>query len=142
MDRRRGPRDPSCVFCGIVEGRIPSAKVREDATTLAFMNIAPATEGHLLVIPKRHSRNVFDVSDEDIRDVAAATRAVSRLLRERLGCAGVSVIQSNEPAAWQTVFHYHVHVVPRYPGDPLVVPFRGETRGAAELERVAAKLRG
>lgn len=134
--------EPGCIFCQIAEGRAPSTKVREDATTLAFMNIAPATRGHVLVIPKRHSRNIFDIPQSDIRDVAAASQEVARWQRERLGCAGVSVFQSNERAGWQVVFHYHVHVVPRYEGDPLVVPWHAEMKDPVELEPVAAQLRG
>ncbi|MBI2773798.1 MAG: HIT domain-containing protein [Chloroflexi bacterium] len=141
QERRSASRDEKCVFCEIVADRIPAAKIREDATTLAFMNIAPFTEGHVLVIPKRHSRNLLDIGADDLRDVGLAAQDIARRQRERLGCAGISVFQSNEPAGWQSVFHYHLHVVPRYVGDPLTVPIRPQMREMAALELLAAKLR-
>ncbi|MBA3764833.1 MAG: HIT domain-containing protein, partial [Actinobacteria bacterium] len=98
-----------CIFCRIVAGTAESAAVDEDDRTIAFLSIAPAIEGHTLVIPKRHARNLFDIDSSDLAAVAVAAQRVALRLREVLGCDGISLFQSNEAAGWQTVFHYHVH---------------------------------
>lgn len=131
------------MFCEIVSGRLPKHAVHEDERTLAIMNIAPATLGHVLVIPKRHWRNILDADPEDLAAVARSAQLVARRQRERLKCDGISVVQSNERAGWQTVFHFHTHVVPRYVGDPLTPPWRTYELNASpeELSEVAAQLR-
>lgn len=133
--------DAGCIFCRIVAGEAKSARVHEDDRVLAFLNIAPATEGHTLVIPKRHARNLFDIGAADLEAVAVAAQRVALMLRDELGCDGVSLFQSNEAAGWQTVFHYHVHVVPRSHGDALVPPWRPIPAERAPLDRLAARLR-
>jgi histidine triad (HIT) family protein len=132
---------PDCVFCGIVAGSVPTAKVAEDEATLAFIPLEPATEGHTLVVPKRHSRNIFDIPREDLERAIVMTKAVALRQRERLGCAGVSLFQANEPAGFQTVFHFHLHVVPRYPGDRLREAWHSDPVDLRELERIARRLR-
>lgn len=112
-----------CLFCRIVAGELPSTRVHEDDRVIAIMDIFPATRGHVLVIPRAHARDVHDVPEADL----AATALVAKRLAARavagLGADGVTIMQSNGAAAWQTVFHYHVHVIPRYDGDPLVLPW-------------------
>ncbi len=131
-----------CVFCRIVDGSVATVKVMEDEHCLSFVPLNPATEGHTLVIPKRHSRNLFDVSSDDLERVIAMVKAVALRQRARLGCAGVSLFQANEPAGFQTVFHLHFHVVPRYPGDRVREAWHAEAVDLAALERVALRLRG
>lgn len=117
--------------------------LREDERTLSFLTVEPATAGHTLVIPKRHARNLFDIDPADLAAVATASREIALWQRERLGCAGVTVYQANEPAGFQSVFHYHVHVVPRYPGDRVNNAWRDVAQADhAELERVALRIRG
>lgn len=144
--RRQAPEvglpEGDCIFCRVVTGTAESARVHEDDRVLAFLSIAPAAEGHTLVVPKRHARNLFDIAPADLEAVAAATQRVALRLREALGCDGISVFQSNEAAGWQTVFHYHVHVVPRHHGDPLVPPWRPIPADRDALARTAARLRG
>lgn len=132
-----------CLFCRIVSGDVPSAILRSDESTVAFMTIQPATEGHVLVVPRRHARNLFDVEARDLQAVARAAQEIALWQRERLGCAGVSLFQANEPAGFQSVFHYHVHVVPRYRGD-IVSPAWADVPHASldHLQQVATKLRG
>ncbi len=130
-----------CVFCDIVAGS-EAATVREDGATLAFISLQPATDGHVLVIPKRHSRNLFDIPREDLAAVAAAVKEIARWQRERLRCTGVTVVQANEADGFQSVFHYHVHVVPRYPGDGLVPSWRSPVLPLSEREAMARRLRG
>jgi histidine triad (HIT) family protein len=131
-----------CIFCKIVAGELPSETVQEDDHTVAFMDINPWTRGHALVIPRNHSRNIYDVDEEALRHTAAAARTLSLRMRERLGCDGVNLLHACEPAAWQTVFHFHVHVIPRYDDDPLELPVRPQQATQEELARVAAELRG
>jgi histidine triad (HIT) family protein len=131
-----------CIFCKIVAGELPSETVQEDEHTVAFMDINPWTRGHALVIPRNHSRNIYDVDEEDLRHTARAAKKLSLRMRERLGCAGVNLLHACEPAAWQTVFHFHVHVIPRYDDDPLELPVRPQQAEQEELARVAAELRG
>jgi histidine triad (HIT) family protein len=117
-----------CLFCKIVAGELPSTRVYEDDRVVAIMDIFPATRGHVLVIPRAHATDVHEIAEPDL----AAAASVAKLLAGRavsgLRADGVTIMQSNGAAAWQTVFHYHVHVIPRYVGDPLVLPWRpGET---------------
>ena len=105
---------PDCVFCGIRTGAIPSAKVAEDATTFAFMDIDPGADGHVLVIPKRHSTDLFDISADDLAATTLMAQRVAKASLSALGAQGVNLFNCSGAAAWQTVFHFHLHVIPRY----------------------------
>ncbi|MGO9488355.1 MAG: HIT family protein [Solirubrobacteraceae bacterium] len=115
--------DPDCIFCKIAAGELPATIVDQDERTIAFMDIAPATRGHALVIPRAHSRDLLEVDEEDLRATVLAARRLAARAKERLGADGVNLLNSCGQAAWQTVFHFHVHVVPRYDGDPLRLPW-------------------
>ena len=117
------PADPDCLFCKIVAGEIPATVVAQDERTLAFMDINPATRGHALVIPRAHARDLHEIEPEDLEAVAAAAQRIAAQRRQELGADGVNLLHSNGPAAWQTVFHFHMHVIPRYAGDPLRLPW-------------------
>ena len=131
-----------CLFCKIVAGEIPAQRVDEDEHTIAFMDINPWTRGHALVIPREHSRNLYEIDDADLERTATAARRLAVRMKERLGCDGVNLINSCEPAAWQTVFHFHVHVIPRYDDDPLELPVRPREGDPDEIAAVAGELRG
>ncbi len=135
-------RDPNCIFCKILDGELPAVIVQEDDHTVAFMDINPWTRGHAVVIPREHSRNLYDVPQEDLARTASAAKRLAERVRDRLGADGVNLLNSCEPAAWQTIFHFHVHVIPRYEDDPLELPTRPRPAEPAELEAVAAELRG
>jgi histidine triad (HIT) family protein len=132
-----------CLFCRIVAGELPSTRVHEDDRVVALMDIFPATRGHVLVIPRAHAADLRDVAPDDLTAAAAAAQLLAGRAFDRLGAAGVTIMQSNGAAAWQTVFHYHVHVIPRYDGDPLVLPWTpgGEPAPAEELEAIASAYR-
>jgi len=117
------PRDPDCLFCKIVAGEIAASIIAEDERTIAFMDISPATRGHALVIPRAHARDVHEIDTADLEAVAAAAQVVAGRAIERLGAAGVNLLNSSGAAAWQSVFHFHMHVIPRYDGDPLRLPW-------------------
>jgi len=134
--------ETECIFCRIVAGELPAETVDEDEHTLAFMDINPWTRGHALVVPRRHSRNLYEVEPEDLSHTAVAAKRLAERMRDRLGCDGVNLLNSCEPAAWQTVFHLHVHVIPRYEGDPLRLPGSPAQPAEGELAAVAAELRG
>ena len=131
-----------CIFCKIVAGELPADVIQEDEHTLAFMDLNPWTRGHALVIPRTHSRNLYEVDDEDLEHAVTAARQLALTMRERLGCDGVNLLNCCEPAAWQTVFHTHIHVIPRYAGDPLRVPASPAPTSPEERSEVAAKIRG
>jgi histidine triad (HIT) family protein len=133
--------DPDCIFCKIVAGEIPSHEIDQDDKTLAFMDINPWTRGHALVIPKEHSRNIYDVDPEDLAAVHLAAQRVAQRMRDRLNCEGINTLQSSEPVAMQTVFHTHVHVIPRYSDDGLRLPAHPQPAEHEELAALAEELR-
>jgi len=129
------PRDPDCLFCKIVAGEIAASIIAEDERTIAFMDISPATRGHALVIPRAHARDVHEIDTADLEAVAAAAQVVAGRAIERLGAAGVNLLNSSGAAAWQSVFHFHMHVIPRYDGDPLRLPW---VPGPGDMDDIAA----
>jgi histidine triad (HIT) family protein len=130
-----------CIFCKIVAGELPAEVVDQDDHTVSFMDINPWTRGHALVIPRTHSRNLYEIDDEGLARVTAAAKRLALRMRDRLGCDGINLLNSCEPAAWQTVFHYHVHVIPRYDDDPLRLPGAPQQVEQDELRAVAEELR-
>ena len=134
--------DPDCIFCKIVAGELPSTRVDEDERTVSFMDIAPATRGHALVIPREHHRDLLEVSPEDLAATMAAARRLAERAVERLGADGVNLLNSCGRAAWQTVFHFHVHVIPRYDDDPLRLPWTPGPGDEDEIAAAGVSLRG
>lgn len=132
----------SCLFCKIVVGEIPSTIVDEDERTLAFMDINPATRGHALVIPRAHTTDLHAIDAIDLQACVVAAQRLAGRMRERLGADGVNLINSCGAAAWQTVFHFHMHVVPRYVGDPLELPWVPAPGDMDAIAAAAAQLRG
>lgn len=115
-----------CVFCDIVAGRTPADKVAEDANTLAFMDVDPGADGHLLVIPKNHSADLLRVPAEDLVATTLAAQRIAKAMYTQLGADGVNLLNCCGGAAWQTVFHFHLHVIPRYSDkskDRMELPF-------------------
>jgi len=108
--------DPNNVFAKILRGEIPAFKVHEDERTLAFMDAMPQSDGHTLVIPKVNARNLFDIEPQALADLIKATQNIARAVRKAFNPDGMRIIQFNEPAAGQTVFHIHFHIVPCYAG--------------------------
>ena len=134
--------DPDCLFCKIVAGEIPSTRVDEDERTVAFMDINPATKGHLLVIPREHSVDLLEVPNEDLEACVRMAQKLARRATERLDADGVNLLNSCGRAAWQTVFHFHVHVIPRYDTDPLRLPWVPAPGNRDEVAATAQQLTG
>jgi len=133
--------DPGCIFCAIVAGTSPSYPVAESDRALAFLDINPATRGHTLVIPKRHAADIWDLDPEDGRAMWSLGQEVAALLRDRLRPDGMTVFQANREAGWQDVFHFHLHLVPRWVGDGLVKPWRIVPGDPQALAAVGERLR-
>ena len=132
-----------CIFCKVLNGDIPSEKVLEDEHAIAVMDINPWTRGHAVVIPRRHAANIFEIEDDELSAVILAAKRLATQMRDTLlGCDGVNLLQSNGAVAWQTIFHLHFHVIPRYEGDPLQLPTRPQPASPEELAEVAEEIRG
>ncbi|HZS32921.1 MAG TPA: HIT family protein [Methylomirabilota bacterium] len=132
-----------CVFCRIRDGQIPSTRVYEDARTIAFMDINPLTEGHCLVIPRAHAVTLFDAEEGDLQAAITTARRVARAIRDALRPDGLNMLQANGAAAFQSVPHFHLHLIPRWTGDgkgfdwPPVAGDRDRIQAAAARIRAA-----
>jgi histidine triad (HIT) family protein len=132
--------DPNCIFCKIIAGELPGTIVGEDERTVAIMDINPATRGHLLVIPRAHSADLLSIEEEDLRAVALASQHQAIRMKQRLGAEGVNLVNSCGALAWQTVFHFHMHVIPRYADDPLRLPWVPAPGDPAQIAAAAQEL--
>ena len=131
-----------CLFCGIVEGSVPCQIIDSDERTVAFMDIAPATPGHALVVPRKHSADLLEIEADDLTATVLASQRLARRMKELLEADGINLINACGAAAWQTVFHFHIHVVPRYEDDPLKLPWIPEEGDPDEIADIALRLRG
>ena len=130
-----------CVFCKIVAGQIPSTRVFEDEHTLAFMDLGQVNPGHVLVAVKKHAENIYELDDVQAAAVAKASTRIARAIREAFKPEGMSVYQANGKAAGQTVFHYHVHLLPRHAGDGMELTWPVKNPPREKLEENAGKIR-
>jgi histidine triad (HIT) family protein len=135
-------RDPDCIFCKIVAGELPATIVGEDERTISFMDIAPATRGHALVIPRAHSADLLSIDAEDLAAVGLAAQRLAIRAKERLGADGVNLLNACGAVAFQTVFHFHIHVIPRYEGDSLRLPWVPAPGDSQEIAAAAQELAG
>jgi histidine triad (HIT) family protein len=131
-----------CVFCKILAGELPAHVIAENDVAIAIADIAPATRGHALVLPRTHVADIHEISAADLTGAALLAQELARRALERLGADGVNLLNSAGPAAWQTVFHFHIHVIPRYAGDPLRLPWTPTPGDPEEIAAAAAALRG
>lgn len=132
--------DPDCIFCKILAGELPATIVDEDERTVAMMDINPATRGHLLVIPRTHSADLMSIDQDDLCAVAVASQRLAVRAKERLRADGVNLVNSCGSVAWQTVFHFHMHVIPRYADDPLRLPWVPAPGDPEEIAAAAQEL--
>ncbi len=142
--------DFNCIFCAIAAKRAPASLVFESSDAVAFLDIRPITEGHTLIIPRKHCRNLFDFDDSSGQGIMRAARTVARAMRAAMNADGLNLFQSSERAGGQDVFHFHFHLIPRFMGDGLMARdgndrmMRWRARGnptQAELEAVADRIR-
>jgi histidine triad (HIT) family protein len=130
-----------CIFCAIVTGDAPARLVREDERTVAFLDLNPATRGHALVVPRTHATDLLDADPTDVAALATAAQELARATVEALDADGVNVLQSSRPAAFQTVFHLHLHVIPRYVDDGLRLPWVPTPGDPSAMDETAHTLR-
>lgn len=129
-----------CIFCKIIKGEIPSYKVYEDDFVYAFLDINPLVEGHTLVIPKKHQKDIFEV--DDFSKIMSAVKLIAQKMKSSLNCQGVNIFNANGAVAQQTVFHFHLHLIPRKEGDGLDL-FKGSDLKLEknDFERVLSQLK-
>ena len=130
-----------CIFCKIIAGEIPSFKLYEDDATFAFMDINPANEGHALVVPKDHAKDVYAISDDSIAHTVITAKKVAGAVEKTLSPGGVNLVQCNGPAAGQSVFHFHMHVLPRREGDDLKLNWGLEPGDMDVIGKLAEKIK-
>lgn len=129
------PADPDCIFCKIIAGELPGTVVDSDERTVSFMDINPATRGHALVIPRAHAKDLLEIDPEDLAACAQAAQRLARRATDNLGADGVNLLNACGATAWQTVFHFHIHVIPRYEDDPLRLPW---VPGPGDMDEIKA----
>lgn len=129
-----------CIFCKIVAGAVPSFKVYENSAAFAFMDINPLCEGHVLVIPKTHWTNLWEIEEACLRDTIAAARVVAQGMKAALGLDSLNLVQSNGPWALQSVEHFHFHLVPRRQGDKVPLDWRLTPGNRDKIKAAAAKI--
>jgi histidine triad (HIT) family protein len=133
--------DPDCIFCKIIAGELPARILDEDERTVAFMDINPATRGHALVVPRLHTPDLLSIEPDELAATIGAAQRLATRAKERLKADGINVINSCGAAAWQTVFHFHLHVIPRYQGDPMRLPWLPAPGDPAEIAAAATAIK-
>jgi histidine triad (HIT) family protein len=133
--------DPACIFCKIVAKQIPATVVHEDADTLAFMDIGQVNPGHVLVAAKAHAENIYALQDPQAAALFRSAARVARAIRDAFAPEGLSVYQANGKAAGQTVFHFHIHLVPRHEGDGMALAWPVKNPPRDKLQEYAEKIR-
>lgn len=130
----------ACIFCRIVAGQAPSHRVYEDASVIAIMDIFPWAPGHTLVIPRTHAATIFDISADDAAAVMRAAHRLAPAVSRAVEAQGMNLLQSNGRAAWQTVDHLHLHLIPRWADDGLTPPASSSKGDPAAIEATANKV--
>lgn len=134
-------RDSNCIFCKIANGEIPSRTIEENDMFRVVLDVGPATRGHALILPKEHYRNLYDLPEEMAAEAVKMAKKVALKMKEKLNCDGVNIVQNNEESAGQTVFHFHMHVIPRYTNDGQVIGWKPGQPTAEEMDAVLEALK-
>ena len=134
-------KDNNCIFCKIANGEIPSKTIEENDIFRVVLDVGPATKGHALILPKDHYANLYELPEEVAAEALKLAKKVALKMKERLHCDGVNLVQNNEEAAGQTVFHFHMHVIPRFKEDGQVIGWKPGQPTAEELEAVCELLK-
>ena len=133
--------DPNCIFCKIITGDIPSYKLYEDNDTYAFMDINPANEGHALVIPKVHAANVHECGANELAATIITVKKIAGAVEQALSPGGINLVQANGPSAAQSVMHFHMHILPRYPDDGLMLNWGLKPGDMESIGAIAERIR-
>ena len=129
-------RDNNCIFCKIAAGEIPSKTLYEDEQFRVILDLGPATKGHALIIPKNHYANLYEIPDDVAGDAMKLAKKMATVMTEKLECDGFNLVQNNGELAGQTVFHFHIHLIPRYKEDGQVLGWKGKDTTPEELEEI------
>ncbi len=132
----------NCIFCKIIKGEIPSASLYEDADFKAIMDISPAAKGHVIILSKRHAANLYELDDETASRAILVARKLAKAIAEELQCDGINLLQNNGEAAGQTIFHFHIHLIPRYRGDQVRMTWVHGAYEEGEAAALAATIAG
>ena len=132
--------DDNCIFCKIAAGEIPSETVYEDEQFRAILDLGPASAGHTLILPKAHFKDVTEISDEYAANVLKVAAKLGKAMKKGLGCEGFNLVQNNGEAAGQTVFHFHMHIIPRYKNDTVNVTWKQNEADASVIEDIKSKV--
>ncbi len=135
-------RDDTCIFCKIAAGEIPSKTLYEDGEFRVILDLGPATKGHALILPKNHYRNLFELPQDQAEKAIVLAKKMALQMRDKLHCDGFNLVQNNEEVAGQTVFHFHMHLIPRYKGDGQKIGWKPGKPEEAELEAVRKEIAG
>ena len=133
-------KDENCIFCKLANGDIPTATVYEDEYLRAIMDAAPANKGHIIILPKSHAANIYELEDEYVSRTFVLAKKLAVALKKLTGCDGVNILQNNGGAAGQTVFHFHVHVIPRFKDDDCTIVWKPTSYEDGEASEVAKKI--
>ena len=134
-------KDNNCIFCKIANGEIPSRTIQENNMFRVVLDVGPATRGHALILPKEHAKNLYDLPEETTMETLKIAKAVAIKMKEKLNCDGVNLVQNNEEAAGQTVFHFHMHVIPRYENDGQKIGWKPGQPSGEELDAICELLK-
>lgn len=130
----------NCIFCSIIGHEIPSATIYEDEKVIAILDIAPSAKGHTVLIPKNHSKDIFEIPEEEAAHIFTVAKKIGKALKEEINCDGINILQNNGKAAGQTVFHLHVHVIPRYENDAVNLTWTPGEYKEGEMQSLAQAL--
>ena len=134
-------RDDNCIFCKIANGEIPSATIYEDEDFRAILDLGPASKGHALLLPKEHYADLFALPDETAEKVLPVAKKIVSRMKDVLGCDGYNLVQNNGECAGQTVFHFHMHMIPRYEDDGVGIGWKMGELSDADRDEILAKLK-
>lgn len=133
--------DNDCIFCKIANGEIPSSTIYEDNLFRVILDLSPATKGHALILPKKHMANIFEMDEETAEKVFVLASRIAKAMKEALNCDGLNIVQNNGEIAGQTVFHFHMHIIPRYNDDGQQINWVPKTSEAAERDMIAEQIK-
>lgn len=133
--------DNDCIFCKIANGEIPSSTIYEDDLFRVILDLSPATKGHALILPKKHMANIFEMDEETAEKVFVLASRIAKAMKEALNCDGFNIVQNNGEIAGQTVFHFHMHIIPRYNDDGQQINWVPKTSEAAERDMIAEQIK-
>lgn len=140
MGREKDMKNNDCIFCKLANGDIPTATLYEDEDFRVILDANPASKGHALILPKEHYADLYELDDEVAAKVMVLAKKMVTKLRDVLGCDGYNIVQNNGECAGQTVFHYHLHLIPRYEGDDVGIGWKLNELTEKDKEEILSKL--